>query len=160
MKNWSDDENQLVSYDDLLSPLKRIMHNGYRLERLPITHFMYSGYNIGSNEQLYFPTPEERFSSRWIENDAKFKRSLLDNVLITAFQLGMEQGRRLDRRNRISNKLLEDILKTRIKMVKNLKFKLSEYDNRYKENSPIPLESGDDDLIIENMQVSPDNVDV
>lgn len=153
MKEWSSDDCVGVQYDSLIFPLKKIIHEGYRLERLPTKQFVYTGYNIGKEERRYFPTPEERFAARWLDNEAKHKRTLIDNVLITVFQLGIEQGRRLDNPNRYSNILLEDILKARTKTIQQLRAQL------YGEEVPVALEHDDEALIIDNDIESLDDVD-
>lgn len=162
MKDWPSDDCVGVQYDSLIFPLKKLLHEGYRLERLPTKQFVYTGYNVGAQELIYYPTPEERFSTRWLENEAKFKRTLMDNVLATAFQLGVEQGRRTERPNSYSNVLLEDILKARTNTIKQLRAKLAIYDEAYRENEiPVPLECDDDSLLIENMDVEAlENVDI
>jgi hypothetical protein len=162
MRDWPTDNCVGIQYDNLIFPLKKIMHEGYRLERLPTKQFVYTGYNIGLEERMYFPTPEERFSTRWLENEAKFKRTLMDNILVTVFQLGIEQGRRGERPNRYSNVLLEDILQARTRKIKQLRAKLAEYDEAYRDDeTPVPLETDDDSLLIDNMDVEVlDNVDI
>lgn len=161
MREWPADETNALPYDDLIFPLKKIMHEGYKLERLPINQFVYTGYNIGKNErEVYFPTPEERFSSRWLENEKKWKRTLLDNILITAFQLGIEQGRRFERNQRYSSELLMDILNARTKTIKNLREKLGKYDETYKEDLSIPMEHEGEDLLIDKFECNLDNVDI
>lgn len=162
MREWPSDDCTGVQYDSLIFPLKKLLHEGYRLERLPTKQFVYTGYNVGEQERIYYPTPEERFSTRWLENEAKFKRTLMDNVLATVFQLGVEQGRRGERPNRYSNLLLEDILKARTKAIKNLRARLAEFDEAYRDDeTPVPLESEDDSLLIDSMDVEMlDNVDI
>lgn len=151
MREWPVDESTCIPQEELLFPLKKIMHEGYRLNRLPISQFTYTGYNIGRTERaVYFPTPEERFSARWLGNEEKFSRTLLDNVLATAFQLGIEQGRRLSYDRNYSSKLLESLVYARTQKIKDLKAELSNYDNRFVED-PIVSYSSDADLIIEHM---------
>jgi len=158
MREWPHEGNRTVLCDELIEPLKKIVFEGYKLERLPLKQFTYTGYNIGKSDRLYYPTPDERFSSRWLENEQKFKRTLLDNVLMTVFQLGVEQGRRLDWYNRQTNELLSDIIKAKTKQIQELRQELSQYDESFQEEPPIPLELEDDELIID--QVVSDVVDV
>lgn len=158
MHEWPDDKSCGVRYEDLIMPLKRIVFEGYKLERLPLKQFRYTGYNIGPTDQLWAPTPEERFSSRWLDNEAKNKRTLLDNVIMTVFQLGIEQGRRLDYGNRYEHKVLRDIVESRTATINKLRAELSQYDPSYIERPEIPLEHDDEDLLID--QDSFDDVDV
>lgn len=158
MKEWPSDESCGVPCEDLLVPLKKIVFEGYEIKRRPVTQFTYTGYNIGKADRLYYPTPDERFSSRWLENETKFNRTLLDNILMTAFQLGIEQGRRIDRNQKYANSLLEDIVKARTKTVNKLREQLAQYDDTYA-NDNIPMEHEGTDLIIDEIEDSPDNVD-
>lgn len=158
MKDWPSDESCGVPCDDLLYPLKKIVYEGYELKRKPVMQFTYSGYNIGKVDRLYYPTPDERFSSRWLENDAKFNRTLLDNIFMTVFQLGIEQGRRIDYNQKYSNQLLEDIVKARTNTIKALRARLAKYEPSYAEDV-IPMEHEDQDLLIEESEDPPNNVD-
>lgn len=158
MKDWPSSESCGVSLEDLIYPLKRIVYEGYELKRKPLLQFTYAGYNIGKADRLYHPTPDERFSSRWLENEAKFNRTLMDNILITAIQLGMEQSRRREYNQKYTNALLEDIVKAQTTKIKELKAKLAQYDVNYAEEN-IPMEHEGDELIIEDSEVLPDNVD-
>jgi hypothetical protein len=159
MKEWPSDENCGVPADDIIFPLKKIVYEGYKFERKPVVQFTYTGYNIGKAERLYHPTPDERFSSRWLQNESKFKRTLLDNILFTAFQLGVEQGRRLDKNQRYSNALLEDIVKSRTNQIKDLRAQLAQYDETYADIE-IPMDHDGTDLIIEDPEDPSNNVDI
>lgn len=156
MKNWPSDETLGVPFEDLIFPVKKIVLEGYRMERLPIKQFTYTGYNIGEPERLYYPSPVERFTTRWLTNDEKFKRTLLDNALQVAFQLGMEQGRRLDKYKRYNNDLLVDIIHARTRTIRRLQAQLSEYEETANFSCEVPLESADDQLMIENMEAFDD----
>lgn len=150
MRDWPTDPNCGVRYEEIIFPLKKIMFEGYRLERLPLKQFSYTGYNIGRDDRLYCPTPEERFSSRWLENEQKFKRTLFDNIILTAFQLGVEQGRRLDQPNRYSHDLLVDILHARTRRIKELTKLLAVYDPGFSEEENIKLETSNPELLIDS----------
>jgi len=155
MKDWPSDGGT-IHYESLIHPVKKVFFEGYKLERKAIKQFTYTGYNIGNSEHLYYPTPSERFSSKWLENEEKHNRTLLDNIFVTIFQLGMEYGRRSDRSNKLSNDLLHDILRARTATIKELREKLSVYDPAFAEPEPIPVETENLDLLIETAS---DNVD-
>lgn len=55
----------------------------------------YDGYNIGSSELACCLTPKENFSRSGLTYHEERDRSLLDVALLVAFQLGIEQGRRM-----------------------------------------------------------------
>src|SRR5882762_1861518 len=89
MKQWAED-NSCPPPMELLPPLKKILTEGYEFKRKDLTYFNYLGYSIGQEDMLYSPTPVERFSPRWLNHEQKHNRYLIDNVLMTAFQLGVE----------------------------------------------------------------------
>lgn len=152
MKEWPDDSD-LVSYSSLIEPIKKIYHEGYKVERKPIRTFIYKGYNIGKEDRFYFPTPEERFTARWLENEDKFDRTLMDNIFAVIFQLGMEQGRRTSRHDRYANDLLQDIIDARTKTIRCLRQRLSQYEPEFADEKEIPLDrkNEEEDLIINDV---------
>jgi len=150
MKEWSEEKDELIHPEFLLSPLFEIAYQGYSFERKAITQFKYKGFNIGKEELISSPTPEERFSSRWLENEAKHDRTLIENIITTAFQLGMEQGRRHERKVQGNVDLIKDLLLARSRRIKDLRSKLSAFDPSFKEEKPISLYTSDPDVIIEN----------
>jgi hypothetical protein len=97
MKDWPKNPSTLVSYIELIDPLKKILTTAYRLYRKEdIKEFKYEGYNIGKQELTAFPSPEIRFQKNSIEyEDKRFGRKIIDIVLNISFLLGMEQGRRI-----------------------------------------------------------------
>ena len=94
MKKWPDDPSLMVSYQDLIGPLRSIVYKGYKLERLNINDFEYSGFNIGKDELDFSLPPDLRFKKKALEEENSKGRKLIDVILNVAFLLGMEQGRR------------------------------------------------------------------
>lgn len=151
MQEWPDDNTCGIDPEDLIFPLKQILLEGYRLDRTAQNQFIYAGYNIGTEEhRVYHPTPAERFSSRWLNNETKFGRSLLDNILMTVFHLGIEQGRRFTQPELDINKMLTSIIELRTKRVHELETKLSEYGDADGITKEIPFESNLPDLNIDD----------
>ena len=148
MRSWSDDAQKCVSVSELLLPLKRIITEGYALERRPCVNFTYLGYNIGEADMLTSPNPTERFSARWLKNEQKMGRYLIDNVLTTAYQLGVEQGRRAERHNKIPYHLLQIMYESRGEKLADLRARLREYGEDHEIIANIPLESDAFDLEI------------
>lgn len=146
MKNWPEDPEKCLPAHDLLSPLKKIINDGYELTRQPCMNFLYAGYNIGEEDILCSPTPSERFSSRWLSNEKKFKRYLIDNVLMTAYQLGVEQGRRKERKGKIPYDLLLRMYESRGKKIELLIEKLKAH--------------GEDIDVMENVPITNNDLDV
>lgn len=154
MSEWADGE--LVHYTYLIEPMYKILFEGYTVQRKAFNSFDYAGYNIGENERVYNPTPAERFAPRWLANEAKHKRSLIDNILLNTFQLGMEYSRRLDARKGLPYKVLQDVLHRKVHELNLLKKQLSEYDENFKEQA-IPDESEIEDLLIDEVDLDGDS---
>ena len=92
MKSWPDN-NELVWVEDLLDPVRRAFDLGR-----PLVEGEYDGYNIGPAELACALNPEQRLGVEGEEGSPSKDR--LDRALLVAFQLGIEQGRRLERRGR------------------------------------------------------------
>ena len=97
MKNWPKDKTVSLSAEELVTPVLKVIEAGYKLERKePICSIPYNGYNIGSCELACCLSPKEAFSKKGLEYNDERDRSLLEVALYVAFQLGIEQGRRLN----------------------------------------------------------------
>lgn len=142
MRDWPEDKEKCLPVNDLLLPLRKIYFDGYSSERKQHNHFTYTGYNIGEEDYLSSPTPVERFTARWLSNEQKFERYLIDNIIHTAFQLGMEQGRRKERKGKIPYHIMERILEIRSERINALAERLSKYEEVYM--MPVPLETSED----------------
>lgn len=106
MKKWPKNNTDLINAEKLLSPVKAALLSGYSLYRNNKKNIEYSGYNIGETELKLSPNPQERLSQASLERQEQIKKTLLDNILVIAFQLGIEQGRRFERsENTVSNDL-------------------------------------------------------
>jgi hypothetical protein len=97
MKEWPSDPAQPIGFSDAIDPLKRALYHLYFLA--PRHRSVdYDGYNIGSAELPCTPTPEWSLSEEGVERMRASGRSPVETILQTAFQLGIEQGRRLHRK--------------------------------------------------------------
>lgn len=151
LKPWPDD-NEVVEYDELVEPLRDILYEGYELNRTSKAGFRYVGYNIGAGDTLYNPTPEERFSERWLSNDKKFGRTLIDNIFETIFQLGIEYGRRLIAPLINDSELYVSIADKQSDYIRFLEERLAKYEpNQFGKSSKIPLVS-DVEFLIEDSE--------
>src|ERR1700722_3688269 len=145
MRKWPDDESALVDYHDIVRPLKEILRQGYRLFRKDQKEFDYEGYSIGPNELTHFPPPKYRFTEKLLEFDDKRGKKLIDVVLNVMFLLGVEQGRRAEKRE---GKPMELVLKAMDKYRdenKNLRLKLDELEVSLEVRQQHP-ELNDDDF--------------
>lgn len=139
MRKWPTNKSATVSYEALISPLKKILEDGYRLVRKDKSEFEYDGYNIGKQELRFFPPPNYRLSKKLLEHEKKANdRSLFDVVLHIVFLLGMEQGRRSSRPELPPiNKLIEAMERYR-RDNRRLRYKVDELDARMKLKLDLP----------------------
>jgi len=101
MKRWPKDEKEYVPFEELITPLIKAMHHCYNLERIhKDVDFEYDGYELSFREGAVCPQPDEALTAetlKWQEEDQG--REAIETILQIAFQLGVEQGRRLGRRS-------------------------------------------------------------
>lgn len=127
LKQWPDNPLETVGYENLVSPLKAIIRDGYRLIRKEeAKSFEYDGYQIGKPEQKFCPPLNHRFSEKLLAYEDTKNRKLIDIVLNTMFLLGIEQGRRLERKVRLPMDVLLKTLDNYREMNKNLRLKVDE----------------------------------
>jgi hypothetical protein len=100
MKRWPENVSELLPYKDIVNPLKEIIRQGYRLwRRDDVKAFEYEGYNIGKQELHNQPPPNVRLSEKFLEHEKKEGHTLMDVILNMMFLMGVEQGRRSERRD-------------------------------------------------------------
>lgn len=127
MKRWPENPSELLPYGDIISPLKEVLRKGYRLFRKDeIKSFDYEGYNIGKVELQNNPSPKLRFSEKFLTYEKALGHSLIDVVLNITFLLGVEQGRRAERRDSKPVETLLETLETYRETNKNLRIKIDE----------------------------------
>jgi hypothetical protein len=98
MKEWPSNSYELVPYDNLINPIRDILKKAYRFIRhAEIKSFEYDGFNLGKSERRNCPSPQLRFSEKFIEFENKRGKTVIDIALNIVFTLGLEQGRRLER---------------------------------------------------------------
>lgn len=98
MKRWPDGR-QTLSYRELVAPVKAVLEKGYRLIRRPeVEEVEYDGYNIGRHELTVLPTPKDRLTKGFLKFEQSCGNSLADVALNVLFLLGVEQGRRSERK--------------------------------------------------------------
>jgi hypothetical protein len=126
-KPWPDNPLEIVAYEKLVSPLKAIIRDGYRLIRKEeAKSFEYNGYQIGKQEQKFCPPLNHRFTEKLIAYEDTKGTKLIDIVLNTLFLLGIEQGRRLERKARMPMDVLLKTLDNYREVNKNLRLKIDE----------------------------------
>jgi hypothetical protein len=126
MKKWSDDPSVLVQYIKLISPLKDVINKGYKLIRNDVKSFDYEGYNIGKQELEVFPSPKNQFTEKYLAKENNRNVKLIDIVLHIAFLLGVEQGRRSERKEQKSVETLINTIEQYRETNKNLRYQIDE----------------------------------
>ncbi len=101
LKKWPKNRYSGVFYHELISPLKAVVDKGYRLIRqTTVQNFDYDGFNIGLPEQQHLPPPDYYFTEKFLKlADERDNLKLIDVVFQIVFCLGLEQGRRDNRRH-------------------------------------------------------------
>jgi hypothetical protein len=97
MKQWPEDKTEWVPAEDLLEPLRRSLFEAYTIKRTKEKSISYDGYNIAIQELAVSQSPEQNLTESAIDYHEERGRDILDIVLLIAYQLGIEQGRRLTR---------------------------------------------------------------
>jgi hypothetical protein len=97
MKEWPSDPAKPIDFGAAIDPLKRALYHLYFLA--PRHRSVdYDGHNLGKSELATTPTPKWALSEEGIAQSRSDGRSPVETILQTAFQLGIEQGRRLHRK--------------------------------------------------------------
>jgi hypothetical protein len=143
MRKWPSNPSATVAYGAIISPIKKILEDGYRLIRKKEkTSFEYDGLNLGKQERKLFPPPNYQLSQKLLELNEKDNRSLFDVMLHVVFCLGIEQGRRVSRPEyHALNKALSALEKYR-RDNRKLRFKVDQLDARMKLKLDLPDVSG------------------
>lgn len=112
MLQWPDNPRQLVSYDDIVKPIRAILNKGYRLTRkADVQEFDYDGLEIGAFELQHHTSNRFRFTKAHLEHEDKHGQNKLIDVLIhVAVLLGIEQGRRAERQRQVPMEQLNETL--------------------------------------------------
>lgn len=102
MKRWPRDETEYVPlFDELITPLVEAIHHCYNLKRInKKIDFVYDGYELNFREGATSPQPDIALSAETLKRVEEDQgREAVEIILQIAFQLGVEQGRRLERRH-------------------------------------------------------------
>ncbi|MEK7598499.1 MAG: hypothetical protein AAB487_02085 [Patescibacteria group bacterium] len=97
MKKWP--ERGTVSYPKLIDPILNVLKQAYRFRRKNLgKDIIYRGYDIGEAEQVTCFSPDERLTAKNLKWAQEQGRPALTEIIGIAFHLGMEQGRRLEKK--------------------------------------------------------------
>jgi hypothetical protein len=127
VKQWPDEPDELVLYDEVFSPLKAILEKGYRLIRNATEwKFDYNGYEIGKMEKKIFPPAKEHFTEKFLKREKdKYDRSLFDVVMRLLFLMGIEQGRRMAYQEQAPVRTLQKTLSDYRERNKSVRYQLA-----------------------------------
>jgi hypothetical protein len=96
-KKWP--EGTPPSFAEVIEPIKAILEEGYTLKRKAQKTFEYFGFNYGKVEAQLFPPVKARLTESGLkEEKEKYERNLIDVLLHITYLLGIEQGRRVEKR--------------------------------------------------------------
>ena len=113
MKKWPKDLTKTVYFDDLIEPIKKvllfILKNGGKKIADDVV-IPYNGYNIGQDDLVCAFDPVSKFAPKQRIYDRDNQgRDIFDLLIGIAVQLGIEQGRRILRKQQFHS---VNILKT------------------------------------------------
>lgn len=113
MKEWPPSP-ELVLFEELITPVRQVVDQGYKLVRKKRAKLTYDGYNIGNTELVGTTNPAESLSPEGFTYDEEQGRDLMDVILRIAFQLGVEQGRRHQTQKTGTTKELWDAINAKL----------------------------------------------
>jgi hypothetical protein len=125
LKEWPKDRLAIIDYEDLVRPIKKIIDLGYSFKRKKdIKSFDYDGYEIGELELEVCPSPKYRFTEELLAIEKeKSSRNLIDVALNVVYLLGIENGRRVERREEQPVKAITDTINSYRETNKDLRLK-------------------------------------
>jgi hypothetical protein len=102
-KPWPKDGKPASFGEDILPPLLRAIRFAYDLKRRNAGKSVpWNGLDIGEEEKVGCHTPKVKLSRRQLKySEEEQGRDVLEEIVGLAVQLGIEQGRRIDRTSTI-----------------------------------------------------------
>ena len=113
MKQWPKDNKSLSSFEELTEPVVRAIRFAYKLERKNSNlDIPWLGYDIGEKEKGTSRSPDKKLSVEKLKyQEEEQGRSALETLIGLAVQLGIEQGRRLQKEDMYAKIFLFEHLK-------------------------------------------------
>jgi hypothetical protein len=98
MKEWPDNPSKWVYAEDLIEPVVEAIRFAYDLKRKnEDKDIPYEGYNIGRRDLATCLPVDEHLSAKNLKYSEEDQgRDPLQEIVLVAFQLGVEQGRRIE----------------------------------------------------------------
>ncbi len=125
MKKWNKQKDKTARFSDLADPIQRAIRFAYKLERKNIDKDInWTGYDIGEDDKATCSSPNEKFTAECLAYALEDQdMDALQEIITVAIQIGIEQGRRIHRKQVNSHlsgaKLGIDILQEHIKSIKD-----------------------------------------
>ncbi|MCP4394505.1 MAG: hypothetical protein GY804_09610 [Alphaproteobacteria bacterium] len=100
MKKWNKKNNKTATFSELANPIANAIRFAYNLERKNIDKdIKWTGYDIGEKEKTTCFSPDEKFTAESLAFALEDQgREALEEIITVAIQLGIEQGRRIHKR--------------------------------------------------------------
>lgn len=123
MKKWPKDPTECVSFSELVDSLLKALRKGYKLERINEgKDIPYKGYDIGYKDQAVNPNAEEFLKAETLEYFSEKGRELDFIIIEIAILLGIEQWRRLVRKElQLETQILELCAKSLTESLERIK---------------------------------------
>lgn len=118
MKQWPKDGKPLTNFEQLTEPVIKAIRFAFKLNRKnEDLDIPWSGYDIGRKEQATSLTPDKKLSVENLKYQEENQgRGALETIIELAVQLGIEQGRRLQKEASFGDELLLRAIKALVKM--------------------------------------------
>ncbi len=109
-KAWPDEKS--VEFDDLCEPVCKALRFAYKLQRQNEgSSIPWTGLDLGQRELVCSPSPDDKLSASSLQFDDEDQgRDALEVIVAIAVQLGIEQGRRMERSEYRPNRELAVLL--------------------------------------------------
>jgi hypothetical protein len=123
MKNWPVDDTKTVYFSDLTESVANVIRFGYELKRINRNkNIPYKGYNIDIEEQSGDFDPVRKLKAENLKySEEEQGRDLIHEAVGIAVQLGIAQGRRMQREKMKMGIILMKLSIKNIKTDKNSK---------------------------------------
>lgn len=110
-KPWPKDQSKYVSFEKLADPIRKAIEFAYEIKRKHVHRGIpWSGYDIGRDAKATCFSPHEALGKKCLDFNLEDQdRDVLDTIIQVAVQLGIEQGRRVERGDIRDRMLLAEI---------------------------------------------------
>ena len=101
MKKWNKNKIKTARFSDLADPVIKAIKFAYKLERRnEDKDIKWTGYDIGERDKITCFSPDEKLTAESLAFALEDQdRDALSEIITVAVQLGIEQGRRISKRD-------------------------------------------------------------